>query len=163
LRGVQIIFVGNRVLIPSSQTWDFTSKHLTAQTVYLRLQFLQNRTIAGNAISLTQFLPLRFDHLRFVNILLKTFCTQGVCFAFLGRYPAYIEGMFHKYYNVKHTLGQFSIAKKLRFNGQTLQKTLSFRNRSFPVPYIRRTRVWKFSGLFSLWNYTWKFDTSFSN
>ena len=56
-------------------------------------KFLKNRTIAGNAIWLTQFTPVKFEHLRFVNLLVKTFCTLRVCCAFTGTYPAYIAGM----------------------------------------------------------------------
>ena len=48
-----------------------------SNSLFENQQFLQNS--AGNAIWLTQFTTVRFDHLRFVNILLKTFCTLGVC------------------------------------------------------------------------------------
>jgi len=53
-------------------------------------QFLVNGNIAGNAIWLLHFTPVRLDHLRFVNRLLETFCAQDICCAFTGNYPAYI-------------------------------------------------------------------------
>jgi len=48
---------------------------------------------AGQAMWLTEFTPVRLDHLGFVNRLLQTFCVLDICCALVNAYPAYIAGV----------------------------------------------------------------------
>jgi len=54
-------------------------------------------TSIGHAIWLTQFTPVRHDHLHFIQALLQAFCSLGICCTFTGLYPAYIAGVLDKY------------------------------------------------------------------
>jgi len=53
-------------------------------------------TSIRHAIWLTQFTPVRHDHLHFVHSLLQACCLLGICCAFTGLYPAYIAGVLDK-------------------------------------------------------------------
>lgn len=55
------------------------------------------RSVAGNAIWLTQFKILNLDHLEVIELLLPTLCTLGMCCAISGTYAAYIAGTFNSY------------------------------------------------------------------
>ena len=71
-------------------------------------QLLLKENIVGNALSLTYFTPVNFDHVLFANILLKTFCALVLCCLFTVTYPAYIAGVFSSYYNQTLKVSQFA-------------------------------------------------------
>ena len=48
--------------------------------------------LAGTAVWITEFTPVRIDHLDFVKRLLLTFCELEICSAMVNDYPAYIAG-----------------------------------------------------------------------
>jgi len=52
---------------------------------------------AGHAVWLTEFTPVRLEHLGFVNRLMQTFCELDICCALVNAYPAYIAGFFSVY------------------------------------------------------------------
>jgi len=52
----------------------------------------------GHALWLTHFTPARRDHLGFVNLLLKEFCSLDICCALVGTYPVYIAGVLSSHY-----------------------------------------------------------------
>jgi len=54
-------------------------------------------TSIGQAIWLTKFTPVRYDHLHFVQALLQAFCSLDICCAFTCQYLAYIAGVLDKY------------------------------------------------------------------
>ena len=82
-----------------------------SNSVFETQQLLLNWNIAGNALWLTHFTPTRLDHLRFVNLLLKTFCALDICCAFVRTYPAYIPGVLGSYYNETLRVCQLCIPK----------------------------------------------------
>jgi len=51
------------------------------------------------------------DYLGFVNHLLKTFCAQDICCAFVGTYPAYIAGVLSSHYVERLRLSTLCIAR----------------------------------------------------
>jgi len=53
----------------------------------------------GHALWLTHFTPARRDHLGFVNLLLKVFCSLDICCALVGTYSAYISGVLISHYS----------------------------------------------------------------
>jgi len=65
----------------------------------------------GNALCLTHFTPARRDHLGFVNLLLKEFCSMDICCALVGTYPAYIAGVLSSYYVDELRVSQLCIAR----------------------------------------------------
>jgi len=65
----------------------------------------------GYALLLTHFKPARRDHLEFVNILLKEFCSLDICCALVGTYPAYIAGVLSSHYFDELRLSQLCIAR----------------------------------------------------
>lgn len=74
-------------------------------------QLLLKENIVGNALSLTYFTPVNFDHVLFANILLKTFCALDIRCAFTTTKPAYITGVLSSYYNQALRVSQVCIAK----------------------------------------------------
>ena len=67
--------------------------------------------VAGHALWLPYFTPMRSDHLHFVNRLLKTFCELDICCTLTGNYPAYIAGALTSYYRTKPVIGTLYIAR----------------------------------------------------
>ena len=74
-------------------------------------ELLVNGKIAGNAIWLKDFTPVRLDLLRFGNRLLETFCSLDIYCAFTGTYPAYIAGVLSSYYSQRPAVGELHIAR----------------------------------------------------
>ena len=58
------------------------------------------KTIAGYGIWLTKFKPINHEHRNFIELLLQTLCTLGICCAISGIYTAYIAGVFSSYFAV---------------------------------------------------------------
>ena len=65
----------------------------------------------GHALWLTHFTPARRNHLGFVNLLLKEFCSLEICCALFGTYPANIVGVLSSHYIDELRLSQLSIAR----------------------------------------------------
>ena len=82
-------------------------------------EFLLNWNVAGNAIWLTHFTPVRVEHLRIVKRLLETFCALDICCAITGTYFAYIACALSSYYSQRPAVGELHIA---RTNSSILDK-----------------------------------------
>ena len=74
-------------------------------------QFLVQGNIAGHALWLPHFTPVRIDHRSFVNRLLKTSCALNICCALMGTYPAYVAGVLSSHYVDSLRLSQLCIAR----------------------------------------------------
>ena len=87
--------------------------HLTrpfdwSNSLFKSQEILVNKV--GNAICLTNFTPVKLDHLRFVNRLLEASCAPDICCAVTGTFPAYIAGVLNSYYSQRTAVGKLHIA-----------------------------------------------------
>jgi len=71
------------------------------------------RTYIGRTIWFSQFTSVKQDHLVFVQALLHTLCSLGICCALTGTYPAYIAGMVGSHYIEERFLHKPSIHSEI--------------------------------------------------